>query len=127
MDWLFGNKKEKFPKGTVEHNAQKMKKKYPLNKDGFFGEKGRNKRVIYSKNQKTEAKRFYSKVSKGGKEESLSNGHGVRKIMKDGGVVSYREKTSTIDSPAVDLNKLKSGKVKNQKIHFIKKEKKDEK
>ena len=37
--------------------------------------------------------------------------------MKDGGRVIYRERTSTPDSPAVNLSEMK-GKVKNQKIHF---------
>ena len=115
--------KKRTEKGTVDYNAHKNRKKYPTTKGGYFGETGDNKRVIYSKNQFEEAKRFYSKMGKGGEEEPLPNAHGVKKIMKDGGVVSYREKTSTKDSPAVDFGKMK-GRVKNQRIHFIKKEKK---
>ena len=45
------------------------------------------------------------------------------KIMNDSGVVTYREKTTTPNSPAVDFGNMK-GKVKNQRVHFLKKEKK---
>ena len=107
----------------MDYNAHKNKKKYPTTKGGYFGVAGDNRRVIYSQNQYKESKQFYSKMSKGGTEEPLQNGHGKKKIMKDGGVVAYREKTSTKDSPAVDFGKMK-GRVKNQRIHFIKKEKK---
>ena len=98
----------------------KCEKKYPTTSGGYFGTKGDNKRVIYSSNQYKESKEFYSKVSKGGVEAPLPNGRGKQKVMKDGGKVVYREKTSTNDSPAVDLGKMK-GRVKNQRIHFIKK------
>ena len=123
IKWLFGCTKKKREKGTVDYNAHKMRRKYPTTKGGYFGVAGDNKRVIYSNNQYKEAKQFYSKAGRGGKEKLLPNAHGVKKIMKDGGVVSYRQKTSTPDSPAVDFGKMK-GKVKNQRIHFIKKEKK---
>lgn len=117
------HKKEKTKKGTVEHNAQKMKKKYPLSEYGYFGEKGHGKsRVIYSDNHEKEAERFYSKISKGGKKQALPNGHGEHKTMRDGGKVIYRKKTLTPNSPAVNLGDMK-GKIKNQKIHFEKRRK----
>ena len=120
---LLGLCKEKGRRGTVDYNAHKIRRKYPTTKSGYFGIKGENKRVIYSKNQYKESKQFYSKMSKGGVQEPLPNGHGEKKIMKDGGVVTYREETSTQGSPAVDFGKMQ-GQVKNQRIHFIKKEKK---
>ena len=104
---------------TVERNAQKMTKKYPLTAQGYFGRQGKgNARVIVSNDQNQEAKCFYAMISKGGKEKPLPNGHGVQKMMKYGGTVVYREKTSTLNSPAVNLGNMK-GKIKNQKIHFI--------
>ncbi len=115
-------KEEKPRKGTVDCNAHKNRKKYPTTKGGYFGVTGDNRRVIYSKNQYKESEQFYSKMGKGGVEEPLPNGHGKKKIMKDGGVVAYREETSTKGSPAVDFGKMK-GRVKNQRVHFIKKEK----
>ena len=115
--------KNKLQKDTVDYNANKNRKRYPTTKSGYFGEQGENKRIIYSKNQVKESKRFYCKIGKGGEEKLLTNGHGKQKIMKDGGIVTYRKETSTPNSPAVDLGKMK-GKVKNQRIHFIKKERK---
>lgn len=115
--WLFPPKKEKGQKGTVDYNAERMKKKYPTTKEGYFGTKGKNSRVIYSNNEIAESKKFYSAISKGGAETPLPNGRGVQTTMKDGGKVTYRERTSTPHSPAVDLGKM-TGKVKNQKVHF---------
>lgn len=126
LKWLLSFSQEKGGKGTVGYNAHKMRKKYPTTKDGYFGVKGKSSRVIYSKNHVKESKQFYSEISKGGKETSLPNGHGVQKTMRDGGKVTYREKTSTPNSPAVDLGKMQ-GKIKNQKIHFERRTRNDEK
>lgn len=107
-----------------------MKKKYPLNEQGYFGKKGKSKgkpgqkqvvRVIESRNQYKTAKDFYSKISKGGKENPLLNGRGERKDLADKTAIVYREKTGSINSPAVSLNTPKNSKVKSQKIHFEKK------
>ncbi len=107
-------------RGTVDYNAYKMRKKYPLSKNGYFGERGQGRsRVVYSDEHEKEAKHFYEKMGKYGKRKPLPNGHGEQKIMKDGGLVIYRKKTSTPNSPAVNFGKMK-GKVKNQKIHFVK-------
>lgn len=119
---LFGNsakqkKNSRRKRGTVDYNAHKMRRKYPTTIGGYFGEKGNNRRVIYSENQYEESKRFYSKIGKGGVETPLPNKHGVQKTMKDGGRVVYRENTSTEESPAVDLGQMQ-GKIKNQRIHF---------
>ena len=112
----FGLSKQIRQRGTVDYNAHKTRRKYPLNEQGYFGKKG-NTRVIVSNDQNQEAKCFYAMISKGGKEKPLPNGHGVQKMMKYGGTVVYREKTSTLNSPAVNLGNMK-GKIKNQKIHF---------
>ena len=47
--------------------------------------------------------------------------------LKDGTIITYREITSTKDSPAVEINIKQSndsGGIKNQKIHFEGKKKK---
>ena len=111
--------KKKSYKTAIERNAQKMAKKYPLTAEGYFGVKGKgNARVIVSNDQNQDAKCFYAMISKGGKEKPLLNGRGLQKKMKYGGTIVYRGKTSTLNSPAVSLGKMK-GKIKNQKIHFI--------
>lgn len=126
---LFGCTKQK-KKDTVDYNAHKMRRKYPLNKQGYFGKKGKSKgkpgqkqvvRVIESGNQYKTAKDFYSKISKGGKENPLPNGRGKRKELSDKTAIVYREKTGTPNSPAVSLNTPKTSKVESQKIHFEKK------
>ena len=119
---LLGCEQPKRKRGTVDYNAHKNRKIYPTTNGGYFGEKGKSRRVIYSDNQYEESKRFYSKIGKGGEETPLPNKHGMQKTMKDGGRVVYREETSTIESPAVDLGLMK-GKIKNQRIHFERRKK----
>lgn len=128
---LFGYSKQKRKRGTVGYNAHKMRRKYPLNEQGYFGKKGKSKgkpgqkqvvRVIESRNQYKTAKDFYSKISKGGKEKPLHNGRGKRKDLSDKTAIVYREKTGSPNSPAVNLNTPKNSKVKSQKIHFEKKQ-----
>lgn len=129
LKWVLELTQEKGRKGTVDYNAHKMRRKYPLNEQGYFGKKGKSKgkpgqkqvvRVIESENQYKTAKDFYSKISKRGKESLLPNGRGKRKDLSDKTAIVYREKTGTPNSPAVSLNTPKSSKVENQKIHFEK-------
>ena len=121
-------------KVTVERNARRMRRRYPLNRHGLFGEAGKgrvtgkgvrkeHKRVIKSANQNRTARDFYSKIGRGGKESALPNGHGKRTDLPDKTTIIYREKTSTPNSPAVSLNTRTDSKIKNQKIHFEKEEK----
>ena len=54
----------------------------------------------------------------------MPNGKGVRTELKDGTIIVYREITSTIGSPAVEINARKSVDncgLKYHKIHFEKK------
>lgn len=130
LKWVLKATRQTAKRGTVDYNAHKMRRKYPLNEQGYFGEKGKSKgkpgqkqivRVIESRNQYKTAKDFYSKISKGGEETPLPNGRGKRKDLSDKTAIVYREKTGSIDSPAVSLNVPKNSKVKSQKIHFEKK------
>ena len=53
----------------------------------------------------------------------MDNGKGVYTKMKDGSILSFREITSSADSPAVEINIRESnnyGDIKYQKIHFSK-------
>lgn len=126
----FGLSKQIRQRGTVDYNAHKMRRKYPLNEQGYFGKKGKSKgksgqkqvvRVIASGNQYRTAKDFYSKIGKGGKENPLPNGRGKRTDLSDKTAIVYREKTGSLNSPAVSLNVAENSKVKSQKIHFEKK------
>jgi hypothetical protein len=106
-------------------NIDNIIKDYPLNNCGYFGEKGKagncQIRQIYCNDPIKEAQKFYNIVAFGGIETNLQNNMGVRTKLKDGTVITYREITSTKDSPAVEININKSnnhGNIKPQKIHF---------
>ena len=105
---------------SVSDNAKSVAKKYNLNKNGFFGEKGKNARILKSSNPVKTSADFYNKIRKGGKQSVLPNGKGVQTIFDDGSRVVYRVKTSTPNSPAVDISiSIYSG-IRKKKIHFIK-------
>ena len=63
---------------------------------------------------------FYKKISKGGIERILPNGKGVQTTFADNSSVVYRVITKTPNSPAVEITFKTPGKIKPQKIHFIK-------
>lgn len=115
-----------FPINKVDNNIHYTAQEYGLSPGGYFGEKGKKSsksfiRQIFTIDPAAEAVRFYDIISDGGREESLSNGHGLMKIMPDGSRISIRIKTSSKDSPAVELTLIGFHKgVKNhQKIHFV--------
>lgn len=118
-----------FPINRVDNNVYYTGKEYGLSTSGYFGEKGKKGsanwiRQIYTKNPEAEAGRFYDLLTDGGKEKPLSNGHGFITTMPDGSKITIRIKTSSKDSPAVDL-KLEGfhkGVKSHQKIHFVRKE-----
>lgn len=98
--------------------------------DGYFGKKGKStitsNREIDCDNPLNEANKFYNFIANGGIETTLENGKGLSTKLKDGTVITYREITSTLNSPAVEINIKKStdtGGIKKQKIHFEKEKK----
>lgn len=115
-----------FPINRVDNNIHYASQEYGLSPSGYFGEKGKKGsanwiRQIYTKNPEAEAIRFYDLLSDGGYEKPLSNGHGFITTMPDGSKITIRIKTSSKDSPAVDL-KLEgfhNGVKTHQKIHFV--------
>ena len=106
---------------SVKDNYSKVAKKYNLNKFGSFGEQGKNCRVFKSKDPVNSSADFYKKISAGGTHSVLPNGKGVQTIFNDGSRVVYRVVTKTPGSPAVEIIITELGKVKKQKIHFIRK------
>lgn len=52
--------------------------------------------------------------------DSHPNGKGVQTIFDDGSRVVYRVKTSTPNSPAIDISINDYSGIRKQKIHFIK-------
>ena len=115
------NKAKKAKKITsVCDNAESVAKKYNLNKSGFFGEESRHCRIYKCDDPVKESAEFYKKISKGGVEGPLPNGKGVQTKFADKSNVVYRVVTKTPDSPAVNINIETPGKIRKQKIHFIK-------
>lgn len=79
---------------------------------------------IHSKDQYKSAKLFYDKIAYGGIIiKHFPNGGEITK-MKDGSNITYRKVTSSINSPAIEINIRRSidpcG-LKSLKIHFMEK------
>lgn len=110
---------------TIAENIDNLKKSYSY-ANGYFGEKGQGRhftRNIYSNNPLETAKDFYAKAACGGIAHQMSNHKGEIAKMKDGTIISFRSVTSSVGSPAVEINISSStdtGGLKRQKIHFAK-------
>ena len=104
---------------TLDGNAEAMKADYPHTNAGYFGQKGKNSRVIASSDPIATSKDFYQRISRGGTEKPLANGHGTMTVFSDGTRVVYRVITSTKGSPAVDITVIGPSAISSQKIHFI--------
>lgn len=109
---------------SISDNLQKTKDLYSFN-NGYFGIIGKSGqkdiRQINCLDPIYESKKFYDTLTNGGIEETISNGKGLKTIMKDGSIITYRIITSTDRSPAVDINIKNSnntGGINRQKIHF---------
>lgn len=111
---------------SVSDNIKATSNTYKYH-NGYFGEKSKqsnNKiRLIISDNPTKTATDFYKKLTYGGIEKKLPNGKGKYVKMQDGTIISWRPKSSSDKSPAIDINITKSddaGGIKQQKIHFVK-------
>lgn len=108
---------------SLEDNVNSIKTSYSLS-DGFFGVKGKSRRVreIHSRNHEKVAKDFFNTIAKGGILDLKTIPGGVVSRLKDGSVVSLRKITSSLNSPAVEIRfrslDSKYG-IKDQKIHFV--------
>lgn len=115
--------KKYYQKKTIDDNVDKIKRDYPLTSYGYFGEKGKNVRIIKTNTPKATSTDFYNRLGDGGRTEPLSNGKGTRTTLPDGSIIVHRLITSTPGSPAVDITIIGTSKVKSQKIHFVKEDK----
>ena len=109
----------------ISENLKALVEAFPYF-DGYFGKKGDSSssqvRNIASNDPLGMAKSFYDLAAYGGYEEELGSGK-WKTTMEDGTVFTMREVSGSSDnSPAVDINVLRStnnGGVKKQKIHFV--------
>lgn len=128
-----GSHDDGFKGGTsIQHsigdNLDDLKDNYDY-REGYFGTPSarKNSRVrhIESGDPLATARDFYDRAAKGGLEEPLPNGRGVKTTMSDGTVVSMCEVSGSDKTPVVEIIVRRSddsGGVKEQKIHFIRKE-----
>lgn len=107
---------------TIDDNVNSMKMDYPVNQAGYFGEKGKNVRVIETETPEETSIDFFERIGKGGKTAFLANGHGSMTTLSDGTIIVHRLITSTKGSPAVSITIIQSKSIKSRKIHFIKRE-----
>ena len=109
---------------SISENLPELISKYKYS-NGYFGDSGKGRscvRNIVSEDPIATSKDFYDKATRGGIEKEMSNGKGYYRKMKDGSILSYREKSSTDGSPVVEINIKSSnehGDIKYQKIHFV--------
>ncbi len=110
---------------TLNDNLPKLTKKYPLSKDGYFAPRGGGDnyvRVMKCKAPLGTAHDFYKLATQNHiKETRIPGGKGKYAEMRDGTTITIRPVSSSPDkSPAVDIKITSPGRVKGQKIHFIK-------
>lgn len=60
----FGNTEGACRQSSIGNNANSMKAMYPITKSGYFGEKGKNCRVIFSDSPQATSIDFYNRISK---------------------------------------------------------------
>ena len=115
----FGNTNGSASHSSIDQNIKSVKRKYKLNSLGYFGERGKNVRVIKSSDPVASSADFFEKLGNGGQTSLLPNGKGKMALLDDGTRIVYRVVTSTPNSPAVEITVSNSTLVHNQKIHFI--------
>ena len=111
---------------TFADNLAPLERKYPLSPSGYFGTKGQGRsfvRHISSGNPIATANDFYKIATKDFVSEQKYGDKVKVAKMRDGTTVSIREVSSSDGSPAVEIKISSPGRVKDQKIHFVKEKK----
>ncbi len=113
---------------TIADNLSEVTKHFPLTAEGFFGTPGKNHGVrhIESSAPISTAYEFFNRLIEGYDTiEPITYKDGKRKgckvYMNDGSVITFRRKSTSDGTPAVDINIKTVGRVRPHKIHFVKK------
>ncbi len=107
-------------------NLADVTRRFPLSTDGLFGKRGKGSRVIETDTPIGTAYEFFNRLVKGYDiiipipyKDGSRKGCVAR--MKDGSAVTLRRRSTSDGSPVVDINIESPGRVKKQKIHFVRK------
>lgn len=107
---------------SLDENLESIKRLFPL-RDGYFGTKSKKRvRHIRAVNPEKKAMAFFKMLAYGGVGDILGPGK-YRARMAGGDIVVLRIHSHSDGSPAIDLTIVSCSSIKNQKIHFIKREK----
>ena len=108
---------------SIVGNLEKVSGRFELHEDGFFCDRGTGRdesfRQHVSSNPIGNARNLFDSLGYGGRMKPLDNGKGVQATLDDLTRITFRSETNTPNSPAVNIGRSASPKVKNQKIHFI--------
>lgn len=111
----------------LDDNIINLTSKFPITSKGYFGRPGKGRkhtRNIESDNPARTAAEFAGIASRGLVSAVPIEGKGMIYRMRDGSVISHRYISSSKDgSPVVELQVKNTPRVKSQKIHFVRKEK----
>ncbi len=111
---------------TFSDNLANLEQKYPLSDSGYFGTQGKGRffvRHISSDTPLETANDFYDTATQNSVSERDIGGKGKMATLRDGTTVSLREVSSSDGSPAIEIKIASQGRVKDQKIHFVKEKK----
>lgn len=114
---------------SIRTNVIRMQDTFPL-REGYFGTPGRSSnphvRNIVSDAPLKTATIFFQRIADGSHIEHRQTSKGGKLFLaylSDGGIISFRDSSSSDGTPVVEINILHSsdhGSVKQQKIHFVK-------
>lgn len=112
---------------TIADNLPDVEKHFPLSPSGMFGKKGHGARVIETNSPVSTAYELFNRLVEGyDKIEPIQYKDGKRKgckaYMNDGSVITFRKRSTSDGSPAVDIKIETQGRVKSHKVHFVRKE-----
>lgn len=111
-------------KHSLNDNLADVTRRFPLVPCGKFGEQGRGARIIRSSAPIGTAYEFFNRITAGYvKIMTIPYRDGGKKgcvaTLKDGTKITFRKKSASDGSPAVDINIVSPGRVKPRKIHFV--------